>query len=99
VIGREFQREELLCKTARGVVRFRQAAGFDREAKKFTRPLSEHALGAPCQQVAEHLRRPTGATGRRRQAATSEEMSGGATCGGDLTLLILDYSLTGGEIR
>jgi hypothetical protein len=26
-------------------------------------------------------------------------MSGGATCGGDLTLLILDYSLTGGEIR
>jgi hypothetical protein len=85
--------------TARGVVRFRQAAGFDREAKKFTRPLSEHALGAPCQQVAEHLRRPTGATGRRRQAATSEEMSGGATCGGDLTLLILDYSLTGGEIR
>jgi hypothetical protein len=32
--------------TAPGAARFRQAAVFGREAKKFTRPLSEHALGA-----------------------------------------------------
>jgi hypothetical protein len=76
VIGREFHQRNAL-QTAPGVARFRQAAVFGRKAKKFTRPLSEHALGADA--------RP------RRQAATGEEISHGATRAGDLIHLILVF--------